>query len=1030
VVYSPGDDFGPGNVTSDIASYGNAVFYTPNADQPTTSGIYDVQYYNYPLVFYPAAPSGYPYYYGPGTAGSPYWPVPEHLHNNIPGGTEYMVIVETINGVNGWTCANYTGSTNMTATGQPDDYMPNIYLEQIPTPKLKFRNYTTGEIVINWTGLNENISDNCLDGLQSWKGNANNVLNYSVYRSTNGGDFVRAGTSTPQVRGGEVWFVETVEPGDYYYRIAVNYGYGVNDGINIIDETGVNPENTKGLPGIFVSTSKSNVSDVLTMLDVKKPIITDIHPENGELIPTNSTVISANYSDESGINVSSVVLKVDGVPVTPTTITKNGISYTATDLLDKEYDVYLYIEDDSSSHNSNSTSWSFNVDATSPYVVSTTPVNNSESVKINEQLSVVFNKRMDKTSVENAFSISPEVGNWTWNWPDNYTMIGTHEIPFEADTLYSTLYTWGINITAKDEVGHHLTHNYTWYFTTPPHVSIVLNSPNGGEDWTGGSTHDINYTLSEGKGTPPYTIYFNYTAGGVEYSIGYESRDASGIYTYPWVLPEINSTMVEVRATVIDANSLSDMEMSSTYFEIDSKAPNVFSTTPMNGAIDVGLTDLVQVTFNEPMDHASAESSFSITPDLGGWNWTWNNDGTVMTGDHNPFSANITYNCTISTAAKDDSLHDGNNMLANYSWSFTVVSGISVTITSPLGGEKWTGNTAHNIIYRVVGGAPNYTVYINYTVDGEIFNITKETNVAEGLHICPWTPQITGLKSVTVKVDAVDSLGATDSYTTGVFTIDSTKPGIIIDSIIPGNNTIALLTQPIIIQFSEPMNTASAEAAFSITNDPSGWVWTWNDAKDTMTGTHAPFTSGTTYTCTINATATDISVPGNLLNASYQWSFTAVAGKGDLRVIIDYPSSPEVGKNYKITVKIYNDGPKAINVSGSLTVTFYVNNKVIDTKNVPPIQKDAYAEVSSESFSFDSKGSWSMKVKVSSTNTADLVGGSAQPYEEMRSVNVAQPIGIGPYILITYILIIVMVALVMIVGALTLFGIKKKKKTV
>jgi hypothetical protein len=103
---------------------------------------------------------------------------------------------------------------------------------------------------------------------------------------------------------------------------------------------------------------------------------------------------------------------------------------------------------------------------------------------------------------------------------------------------------------------------------------------------------------------------------------------------------------------------------------------------------------------------------------------------------------------------------------------------------------------------------------------------------------------------------------------------------------------------------------------------------------------------------------------------------------------------------------------------------------VIDTKNVPPIQKDAYAEVSSESFSFDSKGSWSMKVKVSSTNTADLVGGSAQPYEEMRSVNIAQPIGIGPYILITYILIIVMVALVMIVGALTLFGIKKKKKTV
>lgn len=89
---------------------------------------------------------------------------------------------------------------------------------------------------------------------------------------------------------------------------------------------------------------------------------------------------------------------------------------------------------------------------------------------------------------------------------------------------------------------------------------------------------------------------------------------------------------------------------------------------------------------------------------------------------------------------------------------------------------------------------------------------------------------------------------------------------------------------------------------------------------------------------------------------------------GDLTVAVDYPSSPEVGKDYKITVKIYNTGSKAINVSGSLTVTFYVNNKVIDTKNV-------------------------------------------------------QPIGIDPYILIS-----VMVVLVVIVGMLTLWRTKQKKK--
>ena len=818
-VYNPGDDW-QSSTSGGVASYGNATFYVPNADQDAPSK-YDVQYYGYQIENPPGA--GYPHYYG----YSHWWKTPENLHN-YTSTTEYMVVVETINGINDWSGANFTGSTNMTASdpAKDVDYLPNIYLEQIPTPKMKSRNYTTGEIIINWTGLNENISDNCLDGNQKWKIQTSNIVGYSVYRS-NGGPFERIGNAA-QNRSGEVFFVDTVEPGDYYYRIAVNYRYGVNDGTNIIDENDVNPNNTKGLPGIFVSTGRSNVSDVITM--PSKPV-------------------------------------------------------------------------------------------------------------------------------------------------------------------------------------------------------IILNSPNGGQDWTGGSTHDISYTISTGAGTPNYQIWLNYTIdGGSSWNISSGpaqpiTHATSGTYTYPWVLPKINSTMVEVRVTVIDANSLSDMEMSDAHFEIDSKAPNVVSTTPGNNTIDVGLTDLVSVVFNEPMDHASTKSSFSITPDPDGWNWSWNSESTIMTSSHNPFSANITYNCTINTSAKDDSI-PGNSMSANYSWSFKVVPGLSITIVSPSGGEKWTGNTTHNITYWVVGGAPNYTVYINYTVDGEIFNITKETNVAEGLHICPWTPQITGLKSVTVKVEAIDSLGAPDSDIRQ-FTIDSTKPEILIDEIIP-SGPIAGLTQPIIIQFSEEMNTSSV----SYTCTPSvagGFTETWSKTiytDDTLTLSHATdFTMGTTYTFNITA-AKDSSDPGNPLNTSYSWSFTAVEARGDLTVVVNYPSSPEVGKNYKITVKIYNDGPKAINVSGSLTVTFYVNNKVIDTKTVQPIQKDASAEVSSEPFSFDGKGSWSMKVKVSSTNTADLIEGSAQPYEEMRSVNVVQPIGIGPYILIA-----VMVVLVVIVGAITLFGIKKKKKT-
>ncbi|MBU2564753.1 MAG: hypothetical protein KJ655_00640, partial [Candidatus Thermoplasmatota archaeon] len=321
-VYNPGEDW-QSSTSGGVASYGNATFYVPNADQDAPSK-YDVQYYGYQIENPPGA--GYPHYYG----YSHWWKTPENLHN-YTSTTEYMVVVETINGMNDWSGANFTGSTNMTATGETIDYMPNIYLEQIPTPELKSINYSSGEVVINWTGLNENISDNCLDGIPSPKFQTSNIVGYSVYRMKVGEtEFKRVGNSTPQVRGGEVYFEDTVDPDDYYYRIAVNYRYGVNDGTNIINETGENPKNTKDLPGIFVSSGRSNVSEVLTMLDVKNPEITDLYPEDGAIILINTTTISANYSDESGINVSSVVLKVDGVLVTPATVTENDISYTTT----------------------------------------------------------------------------------------------------------------------------------------------------------------------------------------------------------------------------------------------------------------------------------------------------------------------------------------------------------------------------------------------------------------------------------------------------------------------------------------------------------------------------------------------------------------------------------------------------------------------------------------------------------------------------------------------------------------------------
>ncbi|RLF32798.1 MAG: hypothetical protein DRN08_06220, partial [Thermoplasmata archaeon] len=116
---------------------------------------------------------------------------------------------------------------------------------------------------------------------------------------------------------------------------------------------------------------------------------------------------------------------------------------------------------------------------------------------------------------------------------------------------------------------------------------------------------------------------------------------------------------------------------------------------------------------------------------------------------------------------------------------------------------------------------------------------------------------------------------------------DTTPPTII--SVSPsGGATGVPVTTKISATFSEAMNTASVEAAFSITSSVAGtFIWVENTMTFTPT---ANLAHNTTYTVTISATATDMA--GNGLDGNengiaegsptddYTWSFTT-EGMGD-----------------------------------------------------------------------------------------------------------------------------------------------------
>jgi|GEM_PF-1873555 len=565
--------------------------------------------------------------------------------------------------------------------------------------------------------------------------------------------------------------------------------------------------------------------------------------------------------------------------------------------------------------------------------------------------------------------------------------------------------------------------NYTPYgkslLASSEELSVTLNSPiTGNEVWAGGSTHDISYTIT--GGSPPYNVVMSYSTG-----LGYTTIDEiihneEVTYTYEWSVPKINCSMMRVRVNVTDYALSTNSKISDT-FTIDSTAPIIESTIPPADG-SVSISKPITIVFSEKMNQTATVSAFSISPNPGGWAWTWNDAGDTMRGTHNDFVFGTTYTATISTAAKDLA---GNYLVVDYFWNFT--ANMSVSINSPNYGDVWTGGVEHGINYTISGGTPSYEVKIYYSNGGNWSLIAFDNRTEEGTYEYPWASPSIDSKTVNVKIVVVDGNDTESNDISGNFEIDSTAPTIVDYS---GSAGVMLTTESVMIVFSEEMNTASTESA-SILEDSDGnlvnGTFSWDENVMNFTP-DAGLASGADYTATINITAKDKSDPGNSLTQTYSWSFTAVQGRGDLIISLSISPSPEKGKTSTVTVSVSNTGPGAENLSGFLTVKFYESP---DGETWTPIATKYIQNIwvgnsspASTTFTFDDYGKYYFLVEVTSNNPTDTFPGGEKTGRASASCNILKPseeIGAGPYTLIA-----LMVVIVIIVAALILLSLKKK----
>jgi len=424
---------------------------------------------------------------------------------------------------------------------------------------------------------------------------------------------------------------------------------------------------------------------------------------------------------------------------------------------------------------------------------------------------------------------------------------------------------------------------------SPP--SATLTNPGGpAQTWTGGSSHAVMWTMSDPESpTPTLTVYVNYTSSAGSGTIAGPLTGLSSPALWPWPVPPVDVADMLVSVEVLDPSDAkaSDAELVP---NVDSTPPTVAGTVPPDSAPSVDPSTTIEVTFSEPMNQGEAELSLSLcampgcTPvPLNPIGWTGD---TLRMQPAAPLAADTDHEATVSIAAEDAS-NPGNPLAAPFVWPFrTRNASPSITGTLPGGGERWTGGTTHSVTWTSSDpeNLPGtLTVWINYSATGVAPWSPVAGPVPGDSSPFSWPVPTDDTVAARLNFTVVDTSGATGSFVTAAFEVDSTAPAVIETDPAPDAPGV-FLNANMVVTFDERMNAGAVGdpdvvALFAVaaaTWVPMGYQWdgterilTANPVADLAPTVH--------YRLFVNGTALDASDPGNAMGIAYTTDFNTSA---------------------------------------------------------------------------------------------------------------------------------------------------------
>jgi len=191
--------------------------------------------------------------------------------------------------------------------------------------------------------------------------------------------------------------------------------------------------------------------------------------------------------------------------------------------------------------------------------------------------------------------------------------------------------------------------------TRAPVVTVL--SPNGGEDWTGGSVHQVMWMASD-ETDIALTVLIELSINGFTFPyLLLSGSRPTGTTAFSWALPAVDTTAARVRICAFDSDGLSGCDVTDTAFTIDSSRPVLLVTQPADGAEGIDPSASITLTFSEPMNTMATQDAVSISPTVPGtMTFSWDSERRMMAVEFvGPLEQNTYYVVSIGCGTLDDS---------------------------------------------------------------------------------------------------------------------------------------------------------------------------------------------------------------------------------------------------------------------------------------------------------------------------------------------------------------------------------------